>query len=92
MIIVFMYVPAEAPGETRSTDDHREEGTAMSIVKRIRHKAETAEGVIKKTVGKSLGNEKMEAEGRSEQAKGQAKQTGDKLKQAGRKFRDAFKH
>lgn len=64
----------------------------MSIAKRIKHKAETAEGAIKKTVGKGLGNEKMEAEGRADQAKGQAKETGDKLKQAGRKFRDAFKH
>ena len=52
----------------------------MSIVKKLRHKAETAEGATKKTVGKALGNERMEAEGSAEQAKGNAKQTGDKLK------------
>jgi uncharacterized protein YjbJ (UPF0337 family) len=63
----------------------------MSIGKKIRHKAETAEGTVKKTVGKSLGNERMEAEGSAEQTKGKAKQTGDKLKQAGQKFKQAFK-
>lgn len=64
----------------------------MSIAKKIRHKAETAEGAIKKTVGKSLGNERMEAEGSTAQAKGQAKQAGDKIKEAGQKFKDVFKH
>ncbi|CAG7625052.1 CsbD family protein [Rhodococcus opacus] len=61
----------------------------MSIVKKLRHKAETAEGATKKTVGKALGNERMEAEGSAEQAKGNAKQTGDKFKQ---KIRHPFKH
>ncbi|PQP14489.1 CsbD family protein [Rhodococcus opacus] len=64
----------------------------MSIVKKLRHKTETAEGATKKTVGKTLGNERMEAEGRAEQAKGNTKQTGDKLKQAGQKIKHTFKH
>ncbi|TQC46310.1 CsbD family protein [Rhodococcus sp. WS4] len=64
----------------------------MSIGKKIRHKAETAEGVAKKNVGKALGNERMEAEGRAKEAKGNAKQAGDKIKQAGRKIKDTFKH
>ncbi|MDV6279212.1 CsbD family protein [Rhodococcus jostii] len=64
----------------------------MSIVKKLRHKTETAEGATKKTVGKALGNERMEAEGSAEQAKGNAKQTGDKLKHAGEKIRHPFKH
>ncbi|MHA4853403.1 CsbD family protein [Rhodococcus sp. MSC1_016] len=64
----------------------------MSIVKKLRHKTETAEGATKKTAGKALGNERMEAEGSAEQAKGNTKQTGDKLKQAGQKFKHVFKH
>ncbi|MDH6289748.1 CsbD family protein [Rhodococcus opacus] len=64
----------------------------MSIVKKLRHKTETAEGATKKSVGKALGNERMEAEGRAEQAKGNTKQTGDKLKQAGQKIKHTFKH
>ncbi|MFE4498430.1 CsbD family protein [Rhodococcus sp. NPDC056743] len=63
----------------------------MSIVKKFKHKAETAEGVIKKTVGKSVGNEKTEAEGRADQAMGEAKQAGDKLEEAGQKFKHVFK-
>ncbi|MCQ4119592.1 CsbD family protein [Rhodococcus tibetensis] len=64
----------------------------MSIVKKLRHKAETAEGATKKTVGKTLGNERMETEGSADQAKGNTKQTGDKLKQAGQKFKHVFTH
>ncbi|MDV6266616.1 CsbD family protein [Rhodococcus globerulus] len=64
----------------------------MSIVKKIRHKAETAGGATKKAVGKSLGNERMEAEGSADQAKGQAKQAGDKLKEAGQKVKHIFTH
>jgi uncharacterized protein YjbJ (UPF0337 family) len=64
----------------------------MSIGKKLRHKAETAEGATKKTVGKTLGNERMEAEGSADQAKGNMKQTGDKLKQAGQKIKHTFKH
>jgi uncharacterized protein YjbJ (UPF0337 family) len=62
----------------------------MSIMKKIRHKAETAEGAIKKSVGKSLGNESMEAEGRADQSKGNAKQVGDKLKQVGQRIKHTF--
>lgn len=64
----------------------------MSIMKKIRHKAETAGGATKKTVGKGLGNERMEAEGSADQAKGQAKQVGDKLKEAGQKVKHVFKN
>ncbi|MFE4498458.1 CsbD family protein [Rhodococcus sp. NPDC056743] len=64
----------------------------MSIMKKIRHKAETAGGAAKKTAGKGLGNERMEAEGSADQAKGQAKQAGDKLKETGQKVKHVFKH
>ncbi|QDQ95988.1 CsbD family protein [Rhodococcus sp. WB9] len=64
----------------------------MSIGKKLRHKAETAEGAAKKTVGKALGNERMEAEGRAQEAKGKMKQAGDQVKQAGQKIKNIFKH
>ncbi|MBP1158020.1 uncharacterized protein YjbJ (UPF0337 family) [Rhodococcus sp. PvR044] len=79
-------------GPARGPITQQRRSTAMSIGKKLRHKAETAEGAAKKTVGKALGNERMEAEGRADQAKGNAKQTGDKLKQAGQKIKHAFKH
>ena len=47
-------------------------------------KATAAKGKIKKAAGKALGNEQMEAEGKTDQAKGN-------LKQAGEKVKDAFK-
>ncbi|MBA8961356.1 uncharacterized protein YjbJ (UPF0337 family) [Rhodococcus percolatus] len=64
----------------------------MSIGKKLRHKAETTEGVAKKTVGKALGNERMEAEGRAQETKGKLKQSGDQIKQAGQKIKNIFKH
>ncbi len=64
----------------------------MSIVKKIRHKTETAEGAVKHAAGKAVGNERMETEGSAERAKGNAKQAGHKVKQAGEKVRHIFKH
>lgn len=69
-----------------------ERGTVMGIVKKIRHKAETAEGAIKNSVGKSAGNERMESEGSAERTKGNAKQASDKIRQAGEKVRHIFRH
>ena len=46
--------------------------------------ATAAKGRVKKTAGKTVGNPKLEAEGRGAQAKGN-------LRRAGQKAKDAFK-
>ncbi|MFD5147765.1 CsbD family protein [Streptomyces sp. NPDC058401] len=58
---------------------------AMSIGKKIAHKAEAVKGGAKKTVGRITGNWHLQAEGRGDQVKGNTKQAGAKIK-------DAFKH
>jgi uncharacterized protein YjbJ (UPF0337 family) len=57
----------------------------MSIAKKFAHKAEAVKGAFKKTAGRTTGNRRLKAEGRSDQAKGN-------LKQAGAKVKDAVKH
>ena len=57
----------------------------MSILKKIRHKAQTAKGKVKKDTGRVTGNRRLKTEGRADQATGEVKQAGDKVK-------DAFKH
>ncbi|MFF5985117.1 CsbD family protein [Streptomyces olindensis] len=48
-------------------------------------KAEQVKGKVKETVGRAVGNERLEAEGRAEQSKGDARQAKEKTK-------DVFKH
>jgi uncharacterized protein YjbJ (UPF0337 family) len=57
----------------------------MSIAKKVAHKAEAVKGGAKKTVGRTTGNGRLQAEGRGDQVKGNTKQAGAKIK-------DAFKH
>ena len=59
--------------------------SAMSIGKKIAHKAEAAKGAAKKFFGRATGNTRLATEGRVDQFKGNTKQAGDKVK-------DAFKH
>ena len=56
----------------------------MSDSKKVDNKAEELKGKGKETMGKAVGNEQMEAEGKADQTKGN-------LKQAGEKVKDAFK-
>jgi uncharacterized protein YjbJ (UPF0337 family) len=51
---------------------------------KIQNKGEELKGSGKEKVGKAIGNEQMEAEGKATKAKGN-------LKQAGEKVKDAFK-
>lgn len=44
------------------------------------NKADEIKGKVKKNVGKALGNERMEAEGKAKETKGDIKQAGDKVK------------
>jgi uncharacterized protein YjbJ (UPF0337 family) len=48
-------------------------------------KKEQVKGKAKEAIGRTLGNERMEAEGRAEQSKGDARQAKEKAK-------DTFKH
>jgi uncharacterized protein YjbJ (UPF0337 family) len=57
----------------------------VSILKKIRHKTQSARGQAKKTTGRVTGNRRLRAKGRAEKAKGDTKQAADKIK-------DAFKH
>jgi uncharacterized protein YjbJ (UPF0337 family) len=57
----------------------------MSVGQRIAHRAETAKGAAKVTVGRITGNRRLRARGRRDQAKGNLKQYGAKIKAAFRR-------
>lgn len=57
----------------------------MSILKKIRHKAQTARGAARKGAGRVSGNRRLRTRGRAEQGAGNIKQAADKVK-------DAVKH
>ncbi|WP_078632179.1 CsbD family protein [Streptomyces resistomycificus] len=52
----------------------------MSGNQKSKGKMEQAKGKAKETVGRVLGNERMTAEGRTEQSKGDARQAKEKMK------------
>jgi uncharacterized protein YjbJ (UPF0337 family) len=54
----------------------------MSMLKKIRHKAQTAKGEAKRRTGRMTGNRRLRTKGRAEKATGDAKQAGDKVKDA----------
>ncbi|MFJ1758370.1 CsbD family protein [Kitasatospora sp. NPDC088134] len=56
----------------------------MSTGDKIQNTGDKLKGTVKETVGKAVGNERLEAEGRTDKAKGD-------LKQAGEHAKDAFK-
>ncbi|ROR46891.1 CsbD family protein [Kitasatospora cineracea] len=56
----------------------------MSTGDKIHNTGDKLKGIVKETVGKAVGNERLEAEGKADQAKGD-------LKQAGEHVKDAFK-
>lgn len=57
----------------------------MAEKKKSRAKMEQAKGKAKEAAGRTVGNERLEAEGRTEQAKGDARQAKEKAK-------DVFRH
>lgn len=57
----------------------------MAGDQKAKAKAEQAKGKLKETMGRAVGNEKMEAEGRMEGARGDAREAKEKAK-------DTFKH
>ena len=62
-----------------------ERGNHVSILKKVRHKIQTAKGKTKMNTGRLTGNRRLKTEGRTDQVTGEVKQATDK---AG----DAFKH
>ena len=54
----------------------------MRILKKIRHKAQTAKGTTKNSTGRVTGNRRLRTKGRAENVTGDAKQAGDKIKDA----------
>jgi uncharacterized protein YjbJ (UPF0337 family) len=49
---------------------------------KARNLAQVAKGKVKESTGKSVGNERLEAEGSIDQMKGNLKQAGEKVKDA----------
>lgn len=49
---------------------------------KARNLAQVAKGKVKESTGKSVGNERLEADGRIDQMKGNLKQAGEKVKDA----------
>jgi uncharacterized protein YjbJ (UPF0337 family) len=62
-----------------------EKGSIVSILKKMRHKAQTTKGKATLSTGRATGNRRLRNKGRAEKARGDAKQAADKLK-------DIFKH
>ncbi|MDD7938061.1 CsbD family protein [Actinomycetospora lutea] len=57
----------------------------MSSEKKTDNKIQEYKGKVKETVGKTVGNESLEAEGKKDQTAGSLKNAGEKVKDA---FRD----
>ena len=54
----------------------------MGKKNKARNLAQVAKGKVKESTGKSVGNERLEAEGSIDQMKGNLKQAGEKVKDA----------
>ncbi len=54
------------------------------------NKARDIKGKVKETVGKAVGNEKLEDKGKSDQAKAAVKEAGEKVKDAAAKVKHAI--
>jgi uncharacterized protein YjbJ (UPF0337 family) len=57
----------------------------MSAKNKAANKVTEVKGKVKKEAGRAIGNEQMEAEGKTDQAKGNVKQAGEKVKDAFKK-------
>jgi uncharacterized protein YjbJ (UPF0337 family) len=54
----------------------------VSILKKIRHKAQTAKGAARKGTGRVTGNRRLRTRGRAEKAAGDVRQAADRVKNA----------
>ncbi|WP_091672643.1 CsbD family protein [Micromonospora auratinigra] len=62
----------------------------MSFTEKAKNKAQELSGVAKERLGDVTDNERLRAEGASEQSTARARQAGEHVKQAGRDVKDAF--
>ncbi|WP_435233743.1 CsbD family protein [Micromonospora aurantiaca (nom. illeg.)] len=62
----------------------------MSFTDKAKNKAQEMSGMAKERIGDVTDNERLRAEGASEQRTARAKQAGEHAKQAGRDVKDAF--
>ncbi|MFY1668449.1 CsbD family protein [Plantactinospora sp. WMMB334] len=63
----------------------------MGIGDKIRHKVEEVTGAAKEKAGEATDNERLRAEGATEQTEANVKQAGDHVGDAARDTRDAFR-
>ncbi|MFR9777502.1 CsbD family protein [Micromonospora sp. MS34] len=62
----------------------------MSFTDKAKSKAQELSGLAKERIGDVTDNERLRAEGASEQSAARARQSGQDTKQAGRDVKDAF--
>jgi len=62
----------------------------MGTADKASNKAEDLKGKVKEAAGKATGNERLEAEGKSDQAKSAVKGAGEKIKDAATKVKQAL--
>ncbi|ATO13155.1 general stress protein CsbD [Micromonospora sp. WMMA2032] len=62
----------------------------MSFTDKAKMKAQEMSGMAKERIGDATDNERLRAEGASEQSAARARQAGQDVKQAGRDVKDAF--
>ena len=55
---------------------------AMSLMDKAKNKVEELQGKSKEATGRATGDNKLKAEGKTDQAKAKLKQTGEKIKDA----------
>ncbi|MFI6509231.1 CsbD family protein [Streptosporangium sp. NPDC050855] len=63
----------------------------MGTDDKISNKAEELGGKLKEGAGRATGDERLEAEGRTDQSESHLKQAGEKVKDGAEKVKDAFK-
>lgn len=62
----------------------------MGLDDKLSNKAENAKGKVKETTGSAVGNESLEAEGKSDQASSKLKDGVEKIKDAAKDLKDGL--
>ncbi|GIJ31199.1 CsbD family protein [Micromonospora sediminimaris] len=62
----------------------------MSFTDKAKNKVEELSGAARERIGDMTDNERMRAEGASQQSDARARQVGENVKEAGRNAKDAF--
>ncbi|MGC5051652.1 CsbD family protein [Micromonospora sp. DT48] len=61
----------------------------MSFTDKAKNKVEELSGAARERIGEMTDNERMRAEGASQQSEARAREAGEKVKEAGRNAKDA---